>query len=1327
MAEMAENNGQRPYASHERRPFESRRGHEFYSYYESVLSHVNSKPKLFDLRDPTKAAAHQAVPSADKALTAFLQLAAIRIQTRRAMLFFFDSDHAYMIAESTQTLSLEDSSQHQISDSLWLGFTKIPRGFSVCEVTADLPANGGSIAHDDVTKAIVHIVNDLAEDTRFCDMPYVTGGPHARFYAGVPITTPNNLNIGVLCVLDDKPRDGLTLLEIEFLRGLSGTIMEHFETVRLKTDHLRSHAMTTALSAFVEGKSSSQQWWLQNGDLQEPGQVWALSPSEARCATEQHGAIIGSGLPDQRSTGIADLMDPSATSKPLGRQSPPTPPHSAVETESEQYAAPVAKTYTPSPDRKVQRDLSDSTDKNVDEANIASHVHRCTDRAAQLLQVALGADEVVLLDASLGKHATYHSGYEVSSDSESDTETAISTEARGYSALSRSPAGHVPVMPANSRDHASPPCKVLGLASRRTSTTSSPTNTVPFRLDQRTLRSLLRRYPRGHIWHFDVDAEIAVPPEDLVTASKSRTSISDTPILILEPRSPSSASERPSKLPTRARHRRLLQSCFPGIRSMIFLGMWNSYKESWFGALFAVTFPSMRSLSARSDLAYLAAFCDVLLAEIARMEAQVADQSKNDFISSISHEPRSPLHGILGSAKCLEAQSESHDVLSRELVRSITSSGITLLDILNDLLEYSRLSLGVQGQRDHTRHLENGQRSRRPSSEEMNGNKGSDKLKPEPASMLSLLTEAAVEAHAWATNIKDACDDDWRFRISGGSWKRICMNLVTNALKYTPVGYISVSLRKKWLDVHHGDERHAIIELVVEDSGVGMSEKFQADDLFRPFKQEDCMNSGTGLGLNLVAQIVRSYGGNVQIHSELGVGTCVKVILPSVSAPVPARATMLDGDIEHKSHAANLRDDMHDNRIHSDVDSQPSPQVLIFSSEDPTNNACPKALEQEAQSRQTSSLQKTCTSLGLHVRGTNDSRDEEMVVCIVHERDLKTAFSTNVMPTRAHLMQEMYRNDTALIVVCQTRAAALTFKARPGTIPVPSDAQFLWLPIGAVKLASTISACIAVLKNKGAGMNGRSPSDNASKQYGGSRTARGARNTDRSFFRFTRPELARHETQTATLSIAQILAPQEADSDTHNRVSASAHLKRPSMSRALTVPHSHAARKSNLLLVDDNVSKTMTISVHSSDKEKSLLISAYSSYPQKRAGYWYQTAENGLEALHIYKRSGASPVFPDDSTSVASETLECPRSRIEVVLLDLNMPVMNGFQVAKSIRQSEKASSPPPATIIAISALGEFAAQSECQASGIDLLLTKPVRYKEWIDVLGKLIRRPIT
>lgn len=213
------------------RLFESQREREFYSYYESVLAYASKEPKFCDLYDPEEAAAHRAVSSSDATLTAFTQLAALRIGTRRAMIFFFDSDHAYIIAESTQTLSFTDDAQHAPGDSLWLGFTKIPRGLSVCEVTATLPVNEGSNAQDPDTCTVAHIVNNLAEDTRFCDRPYVQDGPKARFYAGVPITTPNGINIGALCVLDDKPRDGLERDQVDLLRNLASAVMSHLELV----------------------------------------------------------------------------------------------------------------------------------------------------------------------------------------------------------------------------------------------------------------------------------------------------------------------------------------------------------------------------------------------------------------------------------------------------------------------------------------------------------------------------------------------------------------------------------------------------------------------------------------------------------------------------------------------------------------------------------------------------------------------------------------------------------------------------------------------------------------------------------------------------------------------------------------------------------------------------------------------------------------------------------------------------------------------------------------------------------------------------------------
>lgn len=64
-------------------------------------------------------------------------------------------------------------------------------------------------------------------------------------------------------------------------------------------------------------------------------------------------------------------------------------------------------------------------------------------------------------------------------------------------------------------------------------------------------------------------------------------------------------------------------------------------------------------------------------------------------------------------------------------------------------------------------------------------------------------------------NIEDAQSSDWLFSVASGSWKRVCINLVSNALKYTPSGYINVTLRKSLLQQKPGKQRSALIELVV--------------------------------------------------------------------------------------------------------------------------------------------------------------------------------------------------------------------------------------------------------------------------------------------------------------------------------------------------------------------------------------------------------------------------------------------------------------------------------------------------------------------------------
>lgn len=116
-----------------------------------------------------------------------------------------------------------------------------------------------------------------------------------------------------------------------------------------------------------------------------------------------------------------------------------------------------------------------------------------------------------------------------------------------------------------------------------------------------------------------------------------------------------------------------------------------------------------------------------------------------------------------------------------------------------------------------------------------------------------------------------------------GAWKRIVMNILANALKYTPHGQIDVRLETM---TQNGQE---YIYFAVKDTGIGMSEEYLKYKLFTPFTQENVFSPGTGLGLCIVQQIVRDLGGTLDVKSKLGVGSTISAMIPSSQSidPIP--------------------------------------------------------------------------------------------------------------------------------------------------------------------------------------------------------------------------------------------------------------------------------------------------------------------------------------------------------------------------------------------------------------------------------------------------------
>ena len=141
------------------------------------------------------------------------------------------------------------------------------------------------------------------------------------------------------------------------------------------------------------------------------------------------------------------------------------------------------------------------------------------------------------------------------------------------------------------------------------------------------------------------------------------------------------------------------------------------------------------------------------------------------------------------------------------------------------------------------------------------------------------------------------CDVEWQsnwiFNTQAGAWKRILMNLLGNALKYTESGFIHVSLCFHKDDSTADDTRSPIqVVLSVRDSGKGISEEYLKHHLYKPFAQESVLSVGTGLGLSIVRQLVSSLNGNIKITSDKGSGTYVKVSAP-LSVPT-AETTLID-------------------------------------------------------------------------------------------------------------------------------------------------------------------------------------------------------------------------------------------------------------------------------------------------------------------------------------------------------------------------------------------------------------------------------------------------